>query len=73
VLTLSEFWLAPDRFEPKLERFDSQLVEIHKMVTLCRTRKGVVIPPSWLTRSEGERLARQRGIPVAPPLTMRVH
>lgn len=73
VLTLCEFWFAASLLEPKLERACSQLAEIHKMVTLCRTRKGVVIPPSWLTRSEGEQLARQWGLPVAPPLTMRVH
>jgi hypothetical protein len=73
VLTLSEFWISASLLEPKLHRIDSQLAEIHKMVTLCRTRKGVVIPPSWMTRSESEQLARQWGLPVAPPLTMRVH
>jgi hypothetical protein len=60
-------------FKPRLERVDLQLAAIHKMVTPCRTRKGVVIPPSWMTQAEGERLARQWGIPVAPPLTLQVH
>jgi hypothetical protein len=73
VLTLSKFWMSASLLEPKLERVDSQLAQIHKMVTICRTRKGVVIPPSWMTQSEGEQLAKQWGIPVAPPLTMRVH
>jgi hypothetical protein len=73
VLTLSEVWISKNMLKPKLERVDSQLAEIHKMVTICRTRKGVVIPPSWMTPAEGERLAKQWGIPVAPPLTMQVH
>jgi hypothetical protein len=73
VLMLGEFWTSRSMLEPKLERFDCYLAEIHKMVTLCRTRKGVVIPPSWLTRSQGEQLARLWGIEVAAPLTLQVH
>jgi hypothetical protein len=73
VLTAGEFWLSRSTFEPKLERFDVYLAEIHKMVTLCRTRKGAFIAPTWLTPSEGEQLARRWGSKVAKPLPLQVH
>jgi len=64
VLKMSELWLSPRMLKPKLKRFDDQLPHIKRMVSLCREKKGVYIPPTWLTPEQGNELARQLGVPI---------
>ena len=64
VMKISEFWLSPSMFKPKLKRFDQYIEDIRKMVSLCRECEGAYIPPSWLTRKEAEMLVQQLKLPI---------
>jgi hypothetical protein len=48
VLKSCEVWLSRTKYNPKLERNDRYLADVHGMVTLCREIPGAVIAPSWI-------------------------
>jgi hypothetical protein len=64
VLKISEFWFSKTKAQPKLQRLDKQIADIRRMVSLCRTRRDVYIPPSWLTPEQGAALAKSMNVPV---------
>jgi hypothetical protein len=66
VAKISEAWGSKSRLRPKLERTDSYVNDIRRMVEMCRKTKGVYIPPTWLARDKAEALARSLGVPVGP-------
>lgn len=53
------------RGDPVMERFDSYLPDMKRMVTMCRETKGVYIPPTWLSEEQARKLAAVMGVPVA--------
>ncbi|SFJ85561.1 hypothetical protein [Bradyrhizobium sp. Gha] len=57
-----QFWSSKTVMNPRLERFDAYLKDMHNMVRLCRAR-GAYIPPTWLTAAEAELLAARVGLP----------
>ena len=67
VALASEFWASKSILNPKLERFPNQLKHIRKMVHLCRTQEGVVIPPSWLSVKQAQALAARISVPIGNP------
>jgi hypothetical protein len=58
VMKASEVWLSRSQSNPKLQREDWYLKDVHKMVSLCRTTKGAYIPPSWLSQEQAEIVAQ---------------
>jgi hypothetical protein len=58
-----EFWSSRKVLNPKLERFDNYLKDLHNMVRMCRSRRGVYIPPTWLTAEQARALSAQIGVP----------
>jgi len=64
VTKASEFWYSRNILHPKLVRHDSYLADIRRMVHLSKSQ-GAYIPPSWLTTSNAQALARRMGVPVA--------
>jgi hypothetical protein len=65
VLSASEIW-GSGIMDLKLRRRDGYLKDVKRMVELCRTTKGVFIPPSWLSPEETELLRSKLGVPIAP-------
>jgi hypothetical protein len=63
LLNSIEFWSSRKVQNPKLERLDSYLKDLHNMVRMCRSRKGVYIPPTWLTAEQARALSAQIGVP----------
>lgn len=66
LLSMSAIYTSSSILRPKLETRDDYLVDVRKMVTLCRERAGVFIPPTWLTQAQAEELGRRMGLPSAP-------
>ncbi|PAQ03766.1 hypothetical protein LRP31_35000 (plasmid) [Mesorhizobium mediterraneum] len=64
VMKVSEFWFSPSLMKPKLRRSDGYIVDIHRMVKLCRETKGAYIPPTWMKQEQAEALARSMNVPV---------
>jgi hypothetical protein len=63
LLNSIEFWSSRKVQNPKLERLDSYLKDLHNMVQMCRSKKGVYIPPTWLTAEQARALSAQIGVP----------
>jgi hypothetical protein len=63
VLKSSEVWSSRSIMNPKLERWDWYLKDIHNMVRMCRERKDTFIAPAWLTTDEAKMLAVAMGVP----------
>ncbi|NOG74047.1 hypothetical protein [Roseicella sp. DB1501] len=64
LLQMSEIWISPSIANPKLKRSDPYLLDVRRMVTLCRTVPGSFIPPSWMTEAQAARLGARAGSPV---------
>jgi hypothetical protein len=64
VLKVCDFWNAMSIDEPKMTRRDSYVADIHRMVTLCRTQKGVYIAPTWMKPERAQALARRLNLNV---------
>jgi hypothetical protein len=58
-----EFWSSRTVLNPRLERFDNYLKDLHNMVRTCRSRKDLYIPPTWLTAEQARALSAQIGVP----------
>jgi hypothetical protein len=44
VMKVSEFWSSRTVLNPRLQRSDSYIADIRRMVTMCRERDGVFSP-----------------------------
>lgn len=64
VMKVSEFWSSRSVFKPKMERSDQYIADIKRMVTMCRDKKGVYIPPTWLRPEQAVELGRRLGLNV---------
>jgi hypothetical protein len=62
VLQSVEIWSSRSILNPKLERWDWYLKDVHNMVRNCR-QQGVYIPPTWLSAEQAQALARKVGLP----------
>jgi hypothetical protein len=62
LLNLCEFWNAMNIFNLKMTRRDAYVEDIKRMVTLCRTKEGVYIPPTWLKPEQARRLAQRMNL-----------
>ncbi|TCU75438.1 hypothetical protein EDE08_103661 [Bradyrhizobium sp. R2.2-H] len=58
-----QIWSSRSVTNPKLERWDWYLKDVHNMVRGCRTNNGMYIPPTWLKDEEARALARAMGMP----------
>lgn len=67
VMAVAEFWASRSIMTPKLQRFESYVADIKRMVQMCRDTPGVFIPPSWLKPEQAAALARRIGVPVGSP------
>lgn len=67
VLKVSEFWTSRSIVNPKLQRFDGYIKDIHRMVELCRSTPRAYIPPSWMKPDDAKAMARHLGVPSAGP------
>jgi hypothetical protein len=65
VMKVSEFWSSRTILNPKLKWSDSYIADIRRMVTMCRERDGVFIPPTWLTREQAVEVGRRMGLSVS--------
>jgi hypothetical protein len=65
LLKTVEAWTSKKIMRPKLTRADWYVADIHKMVSLCRSKPGTFIPPSWLKPEEAQLLAQQMRLKVA--------
>lgn len=63
VLQSVEIWSSTSILNPKLERWDWYLKDVHNMVRGCR-QQSVYIPPTWLTTEQAHAMARKIGAPV---------
>jgi hypothetical protein len=62
VLQAVEVWSSRKIINPKLERWDWYLKDVHHMVKGCRESK-MYIPPAWLTPAEAKALSNRIGLP----------
>lgn len=63
LLKSMQFWSSPSVANPRLQRRDEYLKDMHNMVNMCRTRQGIYIPPTWLKEDQAKALARSLGVP----------
>jgi hypothetical protein len=63
LLKVVEFWASRKIMNPKLQREDWYLKDLHNMVRNCRERKDTYIPPTWLKPEEARALASAMGLP----------
>jgi hypothetical protein len=64
IMKVSEFWNSLSISKPKMERRNSYVADIKRMVTLCREKKGVYIPPTWMKPEHAHMLAKRHNVPV---------
>jgi hypothetical protein len=64
LLKAIEFWSSRKIMNPKLQREDWYLKDLHNMVRTCRERKDIYIPPTWLKPEQARALASTVGLPV---------
>jgi len=64
LLKAAEFWSSRKIINPKLQREDWYLKDLHNMVRNCRERKGIYIPPTWLKPEQARAFASAVGLPV---------
>jgi hypothetical protein len=62
VLQSVEIWSSRSILDPKLERLDWYLKDVHNMVRNCRRQRAYIMP-TWLTADEAKALARKVGLP----------
>lgn len=62
LLKMAEVRFSRSVMKPKLERSDSYLADVKRMVAMCRERPDVFIPPSWIKPADVEKLARRMGL-----------
>ena len=67
VMKASEFWAARSILQPKLQRSEKYVADIKRMVTRCRERTGVYIPPTWLQPEQAAEMGRRLGLNVLNP------
>jgi len=63
LLKAIQFWGSNSVINPRLERHDSYVKDMHNMVRACRDRKGVYIPPTFLKPDEARLLAAMMSVP----------
>jgi len=63
LLKVVEFWSSRTIMNPKLQREDWYVKDLHNMVRNCRERKGAYIMPTWLKPHEAKALAAAIGVP----------
>jgi hypothetical protein len=63
VLKSNEVWSSRSIMNPKLERWDWYVKDVHNMVRTCRVRRDTFIPPAWLTTAQAKMLAATVGVP----------
>ena len=63
LLKVVEFWSSRKIMNPKLQREDWYVKDLHNMVRNCRERKDVYIMPTWLKPHEAKALAAALGLP----------
>ena len=63
VMGATEVWGSRSVMKPKLERSQTYLKDVHRMVALCRNNPGAYIPPSWLTEDQARSLFAGRNVP----------
>jgi hypothetical protein len=63
VLKSNEVWSSRSIMNPKLERWDWYLKDVHNMVRTCRVRRDTFIPPARLTTAQAKMLAATVGVP----------
>ncbi|MBR1290129.1 hypothetical protein JQ568_12165 [Bradyrhizobium ottawaense] len=63
LLKVVEFWSSRKIMNPKLQREDWYVKDLHNMVRNCRERKGMYILPTWLKSHEAKALAAAMGVP----------
>jgi hypothetical protein len=63
LLKVVEFWSSRRIMNPKMQREDWYVKDLHNMVRNCGERKGVYIPPTWLKPHEAKALAAAVGHP----------
>lgn len=64
-MKVSEFWSSRSILNPKLQRSDSYISDIRRMVTMCREKEGVFIPPTWLTREQATEVGGRLGLAIS--------
>jgi hypothetical protein len=63
LLKVVEFWSSRRIMNPKLQRDDWYVKDLHNMVRNCREQKGVYIMPTWLKSHEAKAMAAAMGLP----------
>jgi hypothetical protein len=63
LLKVVEFWSSRKIMNPKLQREDWYLKDLHNMVRNCRERKDMYIAPTWLKPEQARALASAMGLP----------
>jgi hypothetical protein len=58
-----QFWSSGSVINPRLERRDAYLKDMHNMVRGCRANKGIYIPPTWVKPEDAQALSRAMGVP----------
>jgi hypothetical protein len=64
LLQAIEFWSSRKIMNPKLQREDWYIKDLHNMVRTCRDRQGVYIAPTWLKPEQARAFASALGVPV---------
>ena len=65
VMLASEVWTSRRVLNPKLERQEGYLLDVKRMVQMCRDEPGAYIPPSWMKDEHARELAKRLGLPVS--------
>ncbi|OSI60343.1 hypothetical protein BSZ21_38960 [Bradyrhizobium canariense] len=63
LLKVVEFWSSRKIVNPKMQREDWYVKDLHNMVHHCRERKDLYIPPTWLKSHEAKAMAAAMGVP----------
>ena len=63
LLKAVEFWSSRKVMNPKLQRENWYLPDMHNMVRNCRERRNIYIPPTWLKSEQALAFASRIGLP----------
>jgi hypothetical protein len=63
LLKAMEFWSSSTVANPRLKRHDNYIKDMHNMVRMCRARKGIYIPPTWLKTEDARAFGESLGVP----------
>ncbi len=65
LMKVSDVLVQKNKAKKKMERWPEYINDIKRIVQLCRSKKGVFIPPTWLSQDQAKYLANRLNLPIA--------